>query len=30
MSLTRRMFVFGGAAIGGGLALGVIGLGTHY
>jgi len=29
MSMTRRMFVFGGAAIGGGLALGVIGLGTH-
>ncbi|MBA6253220.1 MULTISPECIES: xanthine dehydrogenase family protein molybdopterin-binding subunit [unclassified Colwellia] len=29
MSITRRMFVFGGAAIGGGLALGVIGLGTH-
>jgi isoquinoline 1-oxidoreductase beta subunit len=29
MSMTRRMFVIGGAAIGGGLALGVIGLGTH-
>ncbi|NQZ89409.1 MAG: xanthine dehydrogenase family protein molybdopterin-binding subunit [Colwellia sp.] len=29
MSMTRRMFVIGGAAIGGGLALGVIGVGTH-
>jgi isoquinoline 1-oxidoreductase beta subunit len=27
--MTRRFFVIGGAAIGGGLALGVIGLGTH-
>lgn len=29
MSITRRMFVIGGTAIGGGLALGVIGIGTH-
>lgn len=29
MKMTRRMFVIGGAAIGGGLALSAIGLGTH-